>query len=145
MSGVPSYSERLVTVTHSFAYADQDLNGFGWEIGAFVYEEAASPNPFLTEVTIADDGETVTLVFNETVVTTDYDYGDLDLDCVLTRDNILLYDISGSGSTRTVTAESVILEDDTCNIDYTGDAGEITDNAEPPNSMETCDSCVTVT
>lgn len=79
---------------------------------------------------ISADGETVTIDFTEPVVTTGYDNGDFKVNCTFAGNNISLNSIGGSGSSRTFTAEHMIYSGDTCTLDYTGGAGEITDEAE---------------
>jgi len=85
--------------------------------------------PEVSSATIGTDGETVTIAFTETVVTTGYDNGDFDLDCSAAGNNISLNSISGSGSSRTFTAASTVNSGDTCNLDYTGTTDEIEDAA----------------
>jgi hypothetical protein len=92
-------------------------------------EGGDSTPPEVSNTTVGTDGETVTINFSETVVTTGYDNGDFDLDCTNSGADIDLNSISGSGSQRTFTAASTIYKDDTCTIDYTGGADEIEDAA----------------
>lgn len=109
------------------------LFGFGWfeaQQGIIALRNTTAADvtaPEVSSTTIAADGETVTIVFTESVVTTGYDNGDFDLDCSSSGSNIALNSISGSGDTRQFTAASAIYESDTCNLDYTGGGDEIED------------------
>lgn len=85
--------------------------------------------PTVSSASIGTDGETITINFSETVVTTGYNNGDFDLDCTTAGSNIALNSISGSGSSRTFAAATQIEYGDTCNLDYTGGADEIEDSA----------------
>lgn len=85
--------------------------------------------PTVSSASIASNGETVTINFSESVVTTGYDDGDFNLDCTAAGNDIALNSISGSGSTRTFSAASIIGAGDSCNLDYTGGANEIEDAA----------------
>jgi hypothetical protein len=80
---------------------------------------------------IGTDGLTVTVNFDETVVTTGYDDGDFDLDCTSGGDDIALNSVSGSGSSRTFTAAKKIYDDDSCTMDFDADvnADDIEDSA----------------
>jgi hypothetical protein len=86
---------------------------------------------------IDTDGDTVTITFTESVVTTGYDTGDFDIDCdgASGANNNLSY-TSGSGSSSVVFATtSTVQSGETCNLDYTGGADEIEDGSG--NDLET--------
>jgi len=72
---------------------------------------------------------TVTIKFDEPVVTTGYDAGDFDMDCTSAGQNISLTSPSGSGSSRTFTLAVSVAYGDTCNLDYTGSTDDIEDTA----------------
>lgn len=83
--------------------------------------------PTVISTSIEADGETVTITFSETVVTTGYDNGDFDIDCTTAGSNIALNSISGTGSARSFTLASTVNGSDSCDLDYTGGADEIED------------------
>jgi len=105
-----------------------------WRIDDYEYwdsmpdAEEDTTAPTQTSATIGSNGTLVTVAHSETVVTTGYDNGDYHLDCSVSGE-VALNTISGSGSTRTFTAASAILEGETCTLHYTGGADEIEDAA----------------
>ncbi len=154
--------------TRGFADTGKQLNGtdditltsyiweyLGNEIPADIYgEEADEVAPTVTSAAV--NGSTVTVNFDETVVTTGYDAGDFDLDCSTAGNNIALSSPSGSGASRTFTSASAIDFGDTCNLDYTGSTDDIEDAAGNDlaafsntvvtnNTPDTTDPAVTIT
>ena len=103
-----------------------EINTTGYEV---TFGAGDTTPPTVASASIGTDGTTVTVNFSETVVTTGYDNGDFDLDCTSAGNGISLNSISGSGSSRTLTAATTINSGDTCNLDYTGGADEIEDTA----------------
>jgi hypothetical protein len=105
-----------------------------WDIGAYVYSSDDVTAPSVTTVSVS--GSTATINFSKTVVTTGYDTGDFNLDCTSpTLTNVALSSPVGSGLSRTFTIATPIVYGQTCNLDYIGTAGDITDAADPANDM----------
>lgn len=104
---------------------------------ASTYDEAdtgsASEDTTAPEISgtpsIGSDGETVSIGFSETVVTTGYTAGDFDLDCSSSGNDIALSSPSGSGSSWDFTAASTIDSGESCNLDFNGATGSIEDSA----------------
>jgi hypothetical protein len=120
------------TGSQEIYYDDMEVWTLDASLGQGDTEPSASdttPPEISGNPTIGSDGETITINFTETVVTTGYDNGDFDLDCSSAGNNIALNSISGSGSSRTFTSATTIYNGDTCNLDYTGGADEIEDAA----------------
>ncbi len=132
-----------------------DLEEYLFELGGYQEgEESDTTSPTVSSVAI--NGSTATIVFNEAVVTTGYDTGDLDLDCSTAGNNIALSSPSGSGASRTFTSASAIDYGDTCNLDYTGSTDDVedaagndletfSDTAVTNNTPDTTDPAVTIT
>ena len=86
-------------------------------------------SPIVSSASIGPSDTALTINFSETVVTTGYDDGDFDIDCVNAGNDIAANTISGSGSSRTFTLASTVYSNDTCTLDYSGGADEIEDAA----------------
>jgi hypothetical protein len=107
----------------------------------YVFDEANNPSggyavtiggsdttpPTVTSATIASDGQTVTVQFSETVVTTGYTSGDMDLDCASAGTDISLSSPVGSGSGRDFTVATTIQDGDSCTLDHNGATDSIED------------------
>ena len=126
-SGITLQSgENIITI-----YGSDAVPNTGTDVLTVTYETTP---PTVTSASV--NGSTATINFSETVVTTGYDTGDFNLDCTSpTLTNVALSSPSGSGSTRTFTIATPIVYGQTCNLDYVGSAGDITDAASPANDM----------
>jgi len=89
--------------------------------------------PTMSSATVsANDGTTVTVVFDESVTTANgYDTGDLHLDCSISGGTTNLEYVSGNDSDTLVmtTGATTVYSVDVCNIDFSGGANEIEDTA----------------
>lgn len=94
---------------------------------AVTFGSSDSTPPTVTSASV--NVSTVTVNFDETVVTTGYDSGDFNLDCTTSGTNISLSTPSGSGSTYTFTAATAVGYGDTCNLDYVGSTNDIEDGS----------------
>jgi hypothetical protein len=126
------------TVTDDYWAEDRDAS---IDVGADEY--VPSVDEIAPTVTgIAGNGDQIVVTFSETVVTTGYDAGDLKINAG--GADINLSDPTGTGSTRTFTAATAIEFGQTVTCDYSGGAGDITDDADTPNVMATfTDTAVT--
>jgi hypothetical protein len=89
---------------------------------------AGAPDTTPPTVTSASvNGTTVTVNFDEAVVTTGYDAADFNIDCSTAGTDISLTSPTGTGASRTFTAASSVAAGDTCNLDYVGGADDIED------------------
>ena len=88
--------------------------------------------PELVTATIDSAGTSLTMAFTEPVTTDGAGYhdADLDLDCTSGGDDVALTYSSGTGTNTLVyTIASTILGEETCNLDFNGDADSIEDVA----------------
>jgi hypothetical protein len=120
-SGITLQSgENIITI-----YGADAVPNTGTDVLTVTYETTP---PTVTSASV--NGATATINFSETVVTTGYDTGDFNLDCTSpTLTDVSLSSPSGSGSSRTFTIATPIVYGQTCNLDYVGTAGDITDSA----------------
>ena len=120
-SGITLQSgENIITI-----YGAVAVPNTGTDVLTVTYETTP---PTVTSASV--NGATATINFSETVVTTGYDTGDFNLDCTSpTLTDVSLSSPSGSGSSRTFTIATPIVYGQTCNLDYVGTAGDITDSA----------------
>lgn len=80
--------------------------------------------PEFSSATIAADGATVTVVFNEAVSTAGYDANDLDLDCTTSGNDVGLTYSSGTGTdTIVLAAGSTLAYGETCTLDFDAAVG----------------------
>jgi hypothetical protein len=123
------------------------LYGFPWIWGTRTWQipsqQGETTVPYVSSATIGSNGTTVTIVFSETVVTTNYANGDFNLDCGTAGSNIALNSISGLGTTRTFTTSATVNAGDTCNCDYVGAANHIEDASGIDLSRALTDIAVT--
>jgi hypothetical protein len=110
----------------------QVLYGSAPDQGAFENNGVDETPPTISSAAV--NISTVTITWNETVVTTAYN-ADLNMDCSTAGANIALSSPTGTGATRTLTAASPVAFGDTCNIDVVDT--NITDASETPNAIET--------
>ena len=98
--------------------------------------------PQVSTVTIENDGFEVVVVFNEAMVMTGYDAGDLELDCSTTGNDIDLTSPTGSGNTWSFTSASEIQESgtDTCTLEYDASVNADDMEDEAGNDLLTFDS-----
>lgn len=83
--------------------------------------------PIVSSVVIWNNGDEVTITFDESVDKTGYTPNDFDLDCSVTGDNIALTALGGSGTSHTFTPGSTIQSGETCNLDFNGAANSVED------------------
>ena len=84
--------------------------------------------PEFSSASIAADGDTVTINFNENVTGTEIDT--FTLDCVVAGDPVAMTYASGSGTPSLVfTAGSTITSADSCTLDFNGDANDFEDDS----------------
>lgn len=122
-----------------FEFLDSDEDMYGntrgddstWDRGAFEYDSGDSTPPTLSSATIASNGTTLTLAFDENVSQgSGYNDSDWDIDCVSGGNNISVIYSSGDGTTSHVyTIGQTIFVGDTCNIDFNGDTDSMEDDS----------------
>lgn len=86
--------------------------------------------PVVNTASIGSDGQTITITFSEDIVTTGYDNGDFDFDCLSGGNNIALNSVQVlTNTSRNFTAAAVIHVGDTCTLDYSGGGDDVEDLA----------------
>jgi len=102
-----------------------------WDRGAYEYVAEDSSPPTLQSATIASNGTTLTLVFDENVTQgSGYDDSDWDLDSGQQGDNVSITYESGDGTTTHIyNISKTIWIGDTANIDFNGDANSEEDGS----------------
>lgn len=101
------------------------------DIGAYEYSGDVTP-PELSSATLASDGKTLTLVFDEAVSQgSGYADANWDMDCTVAGNNISLTYISGNGTSSHIykNYDAPVHVGDTCNIDFNGDTDSEEDNS----------------
>jgi len=98
---------------------------------SFIEDGGDEDPPELSSATIAADGNTLTLVFDEAVTQgSGYNDSDWDLDCTKAGDGIGITYSSGDGTTSHIyTIDQDIDRNDTVNIDFNGDTDSEEDEA----------------
>lgn len=90
-------------------------------------EDTTAPTVTGVEITYSGD---VVISFSETIVSTGYGSGDFNIDCVTAGNDISLSSPSGTGSSRTFSKATTVYGEDTCNLDFVGSSGSITDSQD---------------
>lgn len=85
--------------------------------------------PLMISATIAADGDTLTLVFNEAVAQGgSYNDSHIDVDASTAGDNVGVTYVSGDGTiTHIYTLDSTIVAGETVNLDFDGTANSLED------------------
>jgi hypothetical protein len=99
------------------------------EVEAYGCSGGDTTPPTVSSASIGTDGVTVTINFDETVVTAGYDSGDLWIGCTGMDGGSGLISPNGSGATWIFTSFFTIAENDTCLLHYIGSTDDIEDSA----------------
>jgi len=129
----PTYSDQTGTVGQwsfdaSYIYICEAENQ--WDRFPVTFESWNNPTPtapVMDSATLAADGETLTLVFDQAVTQgTGYADTDIDVDASVTGNNISVTYSSGDGTdTHIYTLGSVVNSGETVDLDFNGDADSL--------------------
>lgn len=112
-----------------FCAKGQTLTRYIWEYLGHTMPSDIYDSPKISSATISADGTTLTLTASEALTQgTGYDDTDFDIDCSAAGNDLAITYLNGNGTGALVyEIGSTIRVDETCNLDFNGDADSLED------------------